>query len=161
MTDTTKKAMTLEDVRDCLRGKTYKSMEEAAANPMPSLNQMADAIDAHLSAQCNSSLIDVYDRLEKVEMDKEAALREGEAAAWRHNRTHCLYETKEDVPLADGDEWAEPLYTAPPPPRVEVTDEMVDHAMTAYDEFLGMDDEADYEAMRAALKVALSTGVFR
>lgn len=34
----------------------------------------------------------------------------------------------------------------------EVTDEVIDKAMTAYDEFLGAEDEADYEAMRAALQ---------
>lgn len=33
-----------------------------------------------------------------------------EPVAWRHNRTLCLYATKAEVPLADGDEWAEPLY---------------------------------------------------
>ncbi|PVX86430.1 hypothetical protein [Paraburkholderia unamae] len=33
--------------------------------------------------------------------------------AWRHSHTHCLYETRDAVPLAGGDEWAEPLYAAP------------------------------------------------
>ncbi|HEX8894407.1 MAG TPA: hypothetical protein VF783_13845 [Terriglobales bacterium] len=37
-----------------------------------------------------------------------------EPVAWRHSHTHCLYEERDEVPLADGDEWAEPLYTAPP-----------------------------------------------
>jgi hypothetical protein len=37
----------------------------------------------------------------------------GEAVAWRHSKTLCLYETEAEVPLADGDEWAEPLYTTP------------------------------------------------
>jgi hypothetical protein len=32
--------------------------------------------------------------------------------AWRHSKTYCLYETEEEVPLADGDEHAEPLYDA-------------------------------------------------
>jgi hypothetical protein len=32
--------------------------------------------------------------------------------AWRHSHTHCLYETEEEVPLADGDEWAVPLFLA-------------------------------------------------
>jgi hypothetical protein len=52
------------------------------------------------------------------------------------------------------------LYIAPPHPRVEVTDEMVDRAMTAYDEFLGMDDEADYEAMRSAIQAAINGNAF-
>ncbi|WP_250518634.1 hypothetical protein [Caballeronia sp. ATUFL_M1_KS5A] len=44
-----------------------------------------------------------------------AGASEGQAepVAWRHNRTFCLYETEEEVPLADGDEWAEPLYLHP------------------------------------------------
>jgi hypothetical protein len=41
--------------------------------------------------------------------------------------------------------------------QASVTDEMIDKAMTAYDEFIGADDEADYEAMRAALEAAIST----
>ena len=41
---------------------------------------------------------------------------------------------------------------------VAVTDEKIDRALTAYDEFLGYDDEADYEAMRVALEAAAATG---
>jgi hypothetical protein len=33
--------------------------------------------------------------------------------AWRHSKTGQLYDLEEEVPLADGDEWAEPLYAAP------------------------------------------------
>ena len=40
-----------------------------------------------------------------------------EPVAWRHSNTCCLYETFEEVPLADGDEWPEPLYTTPQPQR--------------------------------------------
>lgn len=36
-----------------------------------------------------------------------------EPVAWRHSHTHCLYENRDEVPLADGDEWAEPLCLAP------------------------------------------------
>ncbi|ASI68526.1 hypothetical protein BA022_08125 [Diaphorobacter nitroreducens] len=39
-----------------------------------------------------------------------------EPVAWRHSKTLRLYEAKADVPLADGDEWAEPLYLAAPQP---------------------------------------------
>lgn len=38
-----------------------------------------------------------------------------EPVAWRHSNTHCLYETRKDVPLADGDSFAEPLYAKPQP----------------------------------------------
>lgn len=37
----------------------------------------------------------------------------GEPVAWRHNLTHSLHDLESEVQLADGDEWAEPLYTAP------------------------------------------------
>jgi hypothetical protein len=53
-----------------------------------------------------------------------------------------------------------PLYISPPHPRVEVTDEMVDRAMTAYEEFLCNGDEADYEAMRAAIQAAINGNAF-
>jgi hypothetical protein len=48
-----------------------------------------------------------------------------EPVAWMHSKTLCLYETFEEVPLADGDEWPEPLYTTPQPQRewVGLTDE--------------------------------------
>ncbi|MEI7291218.1 Lar family restriction alleviation protein [Paraburkholderia tropica] len=51
--------------------------------------------------------------------NKRAALPSdaaGAPVAWRHSHTHCLYETREAVPLADADEWAEPLYAAPVAP---------------------------------------------
>jgi len=34
-----------------------------------------------------------------------------EPVAWRHSRTYDLHETEDEVQLADGDEYAEPLYT--------------------------------------------------
>ncbi|MFM0432310.1 hypothetical protein PQQ75_25090 [Paraburkholderia aspalathi] len=40
---------------------------------------------------------------------------QSEPAAWRHSLTHCLYETEAEVPLADGDEWAVPLYLSAQP----------------------------------------------
>ena len=36
-----------------------------------------------------------------------------EPVAWRHNLTHSLHDLESEVQLADGDEWAEPLYTVP------------------------------------------------
>lgn len=45
-----------------------------------------------------------------------------EPVAWRHSKTLCLYDTKAEVPLADGDEWAEPLYLASPQPAVQQGD---------------------------------------
>ncbi len=49
-------------------------------------------------------------------VDADRAMRAAQAApaAWRHSRTLGLFDIEEDVPLADGDEWAEPLYLHPP-----------------------------------------------
>jgi len=38
---------------------------------------------------------------------------EAQPVAWRHSKTGRLYDSVEEVPLADGDESAEPLYAAP------------------------------------------------
>ena len=48
--------------------------------------------------------------------DADRAMRAAQAApaAWRHSRTYSVYEAAEQVPIADGDEWAEPLYLHPP-----------------------------------------------
>ena len=43
----------------------------------------------------------------------KASQQEQKPVAWRHSKTGQLYDLEEEVPLADGDEWAEPLYAAP------------------------------------------------
>lgn len=47
-------------------------------------------------------------------IDRQQRNRLAEPVAWRHSRTLGLFDIEEDVPLADGDEWAEPLYLHPP-----------------------------------------------
>lgn len=42
------------------------------------------------------------------------AVVKDEPVGWQHSATGKLYENEADVPLADGDEWAEPLYAARP-----------------------------------------------
>jgi hypothetical protein len=62
-----------------------------------------------------SSITEVYGAMLKA--SPPAPVEAGAVpVAWRHSKTMCLYETEEEVPLADGDEWAEPLYAAPPAP---------------------------------------------
>ena len=41
-----------------------------------------------------------------------------EPVAWRHSNTHSLHDSEDDVYLADGDSFAEPLYTTPQPAQV-------------------------------------------
>jgi hypothetical protein len=48
-----------------------------------------------------------------------AQTAQSEPAAWRHSLTHCLYETEAEVPLADDDEWAVPLYLGAEPAQTE------------------------------------------
>ncbi|WP_250512656.1 hypothetical protein [Caballeronia sp. INDeC2] len=50
------------------------------------------------------------------------AERKQEPAGWQHSKTLCLYETEEEVPLADGDEWAVPLFTHPAPDDASQSD---------------------------------------
>ncbi|WP_084299832.1 hypothetical protein [Microvirgula aerodenitrificans] len=42
-----------------------------------------------------------------------ASVPRPEPVAWRHSHTHSLHDLAADVELADGDEWAEPLYAEP------------------------------------------------
>ena len=49
-----------------------------------------------------------------VDADREMRAAQAAPAAWRHSRTYSVYEAAEQVPIADGDEWAEPLYLHPP-----------------------------------------------
>lgn len=61
--------------------------------------------------------------------------------AWRHSETGQPYDSEEEVPLADGDEWAEPLYLAAPAPPgyamapIEPTPEMVAAYLAANTEY--------------------------
>lgn len=45
---------------------------------------------------------------------------QGEPVAWMHSKTGCLSESPYDLSLADGDEWAIPLYEHPAHTEAEV-----------------------------------------
>lgn len=53
------------------------------------------------------------DRIRWLSRALEATQVPAEPVAWRHSHTHSLAETQADVELADGDEWAEPLFLGP------------------------------------------------
>ena len=57
-------------------------------------------------------LLMLRDDLAEVAREKPA----GEPVAWRHSLTHSLHDLEGEVELADGNEWAEPLYTEQPVP---------------------------------------------
>ena len=56
--------------------------------------------------------VSVFDAL-RAALAAQPAEAQQEPVAWRHSKTGRLYDSVEEVPLADGDEWAEPLYAAP------------------------------------------------
>jgi hypothetical protein len=142
-------------LRDIGRIKSPQLMERAA-----------DAIDAHLSAQRNSSLIDVYDRLEKVEMDKKASLREGEAVAFTSiDDLERLHDDGGGIGRVEVNSRATahrnvPLYISPPHPNLEVTEELAERVAEALQQN-GWASGADYKEdflpdVRAAVEAALS-----
>ena len=67
------------------------------------------------AADCLRKMHAELERLNKA-LEQQPA---DEPVAWRHSKTLCLYETFEEVPLADGDEWPEALYTRPQPAAPE------------------------------------------
>lgn len=80
--------------------------EQRAALDLAILNLKTHGDDQLLTAI--KPLLDFY------ENRSAAGASEGqEPVAWRHSKTHCLFDTEEEVPLADGDESAEPLFTHP------------------------------------------------
>lgn len=86
-----------------------------------------------------------------------------EPVAWRHSKTLCLYETKAEVPLADGDECAEPLYLAAPQPAPVVQGNALpreDFALMVVQEACETEqaDEDDTECIRI-LRIDLKSAV--
>jgi len=76
----------------------------------------------------DKELLELADRLQDFALaegcptaamrDAAAILRklaEQEPCAWRHSKTGRLSDMEGGLSLADGDEWAEPLYAAPMP----------------------------------------------
>jgi len=131
--------ITLEQVRNSLR--EFVAQQEYA--PLGSMREWADAIDAELKAR-------------------------GEAVAFRYMRCfpdvgfsmtdwmgvkECAAEIAEAKKQGKKIEYA---YTAPPAPKIEVTDAMVERARSA---FVQADDGGTgiTDAMRAALEAALGT----
>jgi hypothetical protein len=98
MTDTTKKAMTLEDVRDWMR--RLEKQHDLIPPLREAYGSAADAIDAHLAAQREG------EASEMVSIPKKAF-----DWLWRYRPVACRHA---GVPRN------------PPHPRVEVTDEMVE-----------------------------------
>lgn len=140
MTDTTKKAMTLEQVRDELRSEA-KNERLGYKYGGKWHDKLADAIDAHLAAQRKGDAV----------MSLRGVDEYGPMLDWYKPWTDYKTGTK--------------FYTAPPRPRVEVTYEMVERACEAYAKSHGWTYWAQFHDhikeraridMRAALEAALS-----
>jgi hypothetical protein len=191
MTDTTKKTMTLEQVRDSLQkfSDGYILMDGIP------LRKLAASIDAHLSAQRKSLPIGNADHIPPVEgieflhVDNlsHSAQREGEAVVkpshWAaideegdiQRAYSCDDGNGGEAARTEMNQWINdqlhpgmyhlvPLYTAPPHPRVDVTDEMVERACEAYaisrgwkwSQYQNRHKEIQRGQLRAALEAAIS-----
>jgi hypothetical protein len=155
MTDTTKKAMTLEQVRDELRSEA-KNERLGYKYGGKWHDKLADAIDAHLAAQreretsVNDAGLTVRQVIETLVLERDAAVaaaqREGELVrvvlSYPNNRVPFpeMVEVEDasgksiNVPIYDrGDGYKElRLYNARPPTRVEVTKERVERACQTF-----------------------------
>lgn len=147
MTDTTKKAMTLQKahvaalriiVTQLVAGNVYNVKLATGA-----LVDIADAIDAHLSSQREGEAVGC------LVITSDSTNQYGKNARFSYSEA-CM-----DIPVGE-----HLVYTAPPHPRVEVTDEMAERAMNAiynHSGFsIGIDGFLMHDAMRAALDAALS-----
>lgn len=93
MTDTTNP--------DALRDAARKDIRTLAQDVVDAWAKRAAECPPHVNAAMNN-------------LSAWLAMPDHEPVAWRHSHTLCLYETEEEVELADGDSWAEPLYLSPP-----------------------------------------------
>ncbi|MDH5857762.1 hypothetical protein [Lampropedia aestuarii] len=80
----------------------------------PTLRELIEEADALLGycSDQTSTAKDAIGTLEGIRASLAAQPELPEPAAWRHSSTLSLHDSYEDVELADGDSFAEPLYTA-------------------------------------------------
>lgn len=124
--------MTLEQVRDWHRQQAAIAEQDGYPRRKQRHNAMTDAIDAELKAR-------------------------GEPAAYLLHDGSLTY-ASQSMPINNG----VPLYTAPPPPKIEVRDAMVERALRApfahysVSSFIPMKSPTSIRnLMRAALEAAL------
>ena len=96
---------------------SIKYLRAALAEP-PSMQPLPNHDNHHNALKCPycnpRGLVFAEPQEEKQALQKIADFgQDQEPVAWRHSETGQLYDSEEEVPLADGDEWAEPLYAAP------------------------------------------------
>ena len=88
-----------------------------AAQPAePSMRPLPDHDNHHNALKCpycNPRGLKFAEPAAAQPADIVNPISQQEPVAWRHSKTGRPYELEEEVPLADGDEWAEPLYAAP------------------------------------------------
>ena len=88
-----------------------------AAQPAePSMRPLPDHDNHHNALKCpycNPRGLKFAEPAAAQPADIVNPISQQEPVAWRHSKTGRPYELEEEVPLADGDEWAEPLYATP------------------------------------------------
>ena len=84
--------------------------------PLPDFEEVAQHVYWVSRGYIPRGMLEPIHDLMRAYVDADRAMRAAQAApaAWRHSRTYSVYEAAEQVPIADGDEWAEPLYLHPP-----------------------------------------------
>lgn len=84
--------------------------------PLPDFEEVAQHVYWVSRGYIPRGMLEPIHELMRAYVDADRAMRAAQAApaAWRHSRTYSVYEAAEQVPIADGDEWAEPLYLHPP-----------------------------------------------
>lgn len=84
--------------------------------PLPDAEEVEQYVYRASRRYIPKDVIESMHDLMRAYVDADRAMRAAQAApaAWRHSRTYSVYEAAEQVPIADGDEWAEPLYLHPP-----------------------------------------------
>lgn len=76
------------------------------------VREFARSVATYGNAKHTAMLIDLIERIEAGER--------AVPVAWMNSQTECVYETREEVPLTDGDEYAVPLFTHPPSQAAQV-----------------------------------------
>ena len=88
-----------------------------AAQPAePSMRPLPDHDNHHNALKCpycNPRGLKFAEPAAAQPADIVNPISQQEPVAYRHSKTGQLYDSEEEVPLADGDEWAEPLYATP------------------------------------------------
>ena len=98
------------ELLDALRAALAAQPAEPSMRPLPDHDNHHNALKC---PYCNPRGLKFAEPSAAQPADIVNPISQQEPVAWRHSKTGRPYELEEEVPLADGDEWAEPLYATP------------------------------------------------